>query len=105
MYVDFREERFNFIRAKYVEKRYVEKRCENDHEKLCYLEDAINTGNLTLLLQVFAENVDLTAPLPSSVIKTLHIHFILLNNYYFRRTSKKPLYTEQYSKKQAKHYQ
>lgn len=63
-----REERFNFIRAKYVEKRYAEKRCENEHNKLCYLEEAVNNGNLTLLLQAFAENVDLSAPLPSSVI-------------------------------------
>lgn len=66
MYV-LREERFNFIRAKYVEKRYAEKRCESEHEKLCYLEEAVNNGNLTLLLQAFAENVDLSAPLPSSV--------------------------------------
>lgn len=62
-----REERFNFIRAKYVEKRYAEKRCESEHEKVCNLEEAVNAGSLTRLLQVFAENVDLSAPLPSSV--------------------------------------
>lgn len=63
----FREERFSFIRAKYVEKRYAMKTCGSERDKLCDLEDAVNNGDLSLLLQAFAENVDLNAALPSSV--------------------------------------
>lgn len=60
------EERFNFIRAKYVEKKFAMKTCGNERDKLCDLEEAVNSGDLSLLLQAFAENVDLTSPLPSS---------------------------------------
>ncbi|KAF2884601.1 hypothetical protein ILUMI_21565 [Ignelater luminosus] len=60
------EERFSFIRAKYVEKRYAMKTCGSERDKLCDLEDSVNNGDLSLLLQAFAENVDLNASLPSS---------------------------------------
>lgn len=43
------------------------KTCGNERDKLCDLEEAVNSGDLSLLLQAFAENVDLTSPLPSSV--------------------------------------
>ncbi|XP_018326962.1 arfGAP with SH3 domain, ANK repeat and PH domain-containing protein isoform X2 [Agrilus planipennis] len=64
------EERFNFIRAKYVEKRYAMKTGSNEHD----LEDAVNSGDLGLLLQVFAENVDLNATLPSSETGETALH-------------------------------
>lgn len=63
----YREERLNFIRAKYVEKRYAITTCSSDMEKLFELEEAVNRGDLSLLLQVFSENVDLGSCLPSSV--------------------------------------
>lgn len=62
-----REERLNFIRAKYVDKRYAIETCRNEHEKLCDLEEAVNNGDLSSVLQAFAENIDLGAPLPLSV--------------------------------------
>lgn len=65
--INFREERLNYIRAKYVDKQYAMKTCENEIDKLYDLEDAVNRGDLSLLLQMFAENVDLDASLPSSV--------------------------------------
>lgn len=63
----FREERLNFIRAKYVDKQYTMKTCESEIDKLYDLEDAIVKADLGLLLQTFAENVDFASPLPSSV--------------------------------------
>lgn len=40
---------------------------DNQIDKLFDLEDAIAKADLGLLLQTFAENVDLASPLPSSV--------------------------------------
>ncbi|GJQ65771.1 hypothetical protein Trydic_g11948 [Trypoxylus dichotomus] len=59
------EDRFNFIRAKYVDKCFALKCCQTEEEKFRDLEDAVNSGELNLLLQAFAENVDLNAPFPS----------------------------------------
>lgn len=67
---NFREERYEFIRAKYVDKRYVMSTCADERDLLSDLEHAVNNRDLQQLLQVFAENVDLAAPLPTSV-KTL----------------------------------
>lgn len=41
--------------------------CSDERELLSDLEHAVNNNNLYHLLQVFAEGVDLAAPLPSSV--------------------------------------
>lgn len=68
------EERIRFIRAKYVDKRYAMKTCQKESDKLVELEDAVNNGDLNLLLQVFAENVDLGASLPSSDIGETALH-------------------------------
>lgn len=62
-----REERYEFIRAKYVEKRYVMNTCADERDLLSDLEHAVNNRDLQQLLQVYAENVDLAAPLPTSV--------------------------------------
>ena len=62
-----RDGRFNFIRAKYVDKCYAMKTCHSENEKLKELEYAVKTGDLSGLLQAFAENVDLSSSLPSSV--------------------------------------
>lgn len=63
----FREERYEFIRAKYVDKRYVMNTCADERDLLSDLEHAVNNRDLQQLLQVYAENVDLAAPLPTSV--------------------------------------
>ncbi|KAG8226409.1 hypothetical protein J437_LFUL012505 [Ladona fulva] len=71
------EERYEFIRAKYVDKRYVLRTCSNERDLLCDLEHAVNARQLSQLLQAFAEGADLCAPLPSSLPKTTldQLHF------------------------------
>lgn len=50
-----------------MDKRFALRTCESEREKMFELEGAVNQGNLQLLLQTFAENVDFGTPLPSSV--------------------------------------
>ncbi|CAG9855130.1 unnamed protein product [Phyllotreta striolata] len=73
------EERLNFIRAKYVDKRFALRTCQTELEKIYELEEAVNRGDLPLLLQTFAENVDFGAPLPSSKIGETALHRAILN--------------------------
>ncbi|XP_008199029.2 arfGAP with SH3 domain, ANK repeat and PH domain-containing protein isoform X4 [Tribolium castaneum] len=73
------EERLNFIRAKYVDKQFADKTCDNEIKKLYYLEEAVNNGDLGLLLQMFAENVDFGATLPSSKNGETALHRAILN--------------------------
>ncbi|CAH0562574.1 unnamed protein product [Brassicogethes aeneus] len=75
------EERLNFIRAKYLDKRYVLRTCESDREKMYELENAVNRGDLSNLLQIFAENVDLSAPLPLSKFGETALHRAIINEY------------------------
>uniref|UniRef100_A0A1B6DAJ4 ArfGAP with SH3 domain, ANK repeat and PH domain-containing protein n=1 Tax=Clastoptera arizonana TaxID=38151 RepID=A0A1B6DAJ4_9HEMI len=60
------EDRFEFIRAKYVDKKFALKTYSDEHDLLSDLEHAVNNKNLYHLLQVFAEGVDLGAALPTS---------------------------------------
>ena len=64
-----REERCEFIRAKYVEKKFAARLCADESDLLSDfdLEHAVNNKNLKNLLKAFAEGVDLAAELPSSV--------------------------------------
>lgn len=71
----FREERNEFIRAKYMDKRFVMRTCASEQDLLCDLEHAVNNQDLNHLLQVFGENVDLSSPLPSSVTTLLFFSF------------------------------
>ncbi|XP_067010405.2 arfGAP with SH3 domain, ANK repeat and PH domain-containing protein isoform X2 [Anabrus simplex] len=72
------EERYEFIRAKYVEKKYVERTCADERDLLSDLEHAVNNKDLYQLLQVFAEGVDLAAPLPSSDIGETALHLAVV---------------------------
>ncbi|XP_066589366.1 arfGAP with SH3 domain, ANK repeat and PH domain-containing protein [Prorops nasuta] len=72
------EERYDFIRAKYVDKRYVMSTCADEHDLLSDLEHAVNNRDLQQLLQVFAENVDLAAPLPTSDIGETALHLAIM---------------------------
>ncbi|XP_046382954.1 arfGAP with SH3 domain, ANK repeat and PH domain-containing protein [Ischnura elegans] len=72
------EERYEFIRAKYVDKRYVLRTCSNEHDLLCELEQAVNSRQLSHLLQAFAEGADLSAPLPSSETGETALHVAIL---------------------------
>ncbi|XP_034189542.2 arfGAP domain of ASAP isoform X2 [Osmia lignaria lignaria] len=72
------EERYDFIRAKYVDKRYVMNTCADERDLLSDLEHAVNNRDLQQLLQVFAENVDLAAPLPTSDVGETALHLAIL---------------------------
>lgn len=72
-----REERYEFIRAKYVDKRFVMRTCANERDLLCDLEHAVNNQDLNHLLQVFGENVDLSASLPSSELGETALHLAI----------------------------
>lgn len=67
LFIRCRDERCEFIRAKYVEKKFTVRSCTDERDLLSDLEHAVNNKNLYNLLQVFAEDVDLSASLPSSV--------------------------------------
>ncbi|CAB0016648.1 unnamed protein product [Nesidiocoris tenuis] len=72
------EERYDFIRAKYVDKKYALHSYADAHELLSDLEHAVNNKNLHHLLQVFAEGVDLTAPFPSSECGETALHLAVV---------------------------
>jgi hypothetical protein len=85
MFCMFREERYEFIRAKYVDKKYITRTCVNDQDLLSDLEHAVNNRDLHHLLQVYAENVDLSASLPTSVscLKT-QLQILILSKYIYK---------------------
>lgn len=72
------EERYDFIRAKYVAKRYVMRTCADDRDLRNDLEQAIINSDLSQLLQVWAEGVDLTCVLPSSDFGETALHLAVL---------------------------
>ncbi|XP_051162231.1 arfGAP with SH3 domain, ANK repeat and PH domain-containing protein isoform X1 [Leptopilina boulardi] len=72
------EERYEFIRSKYVDKKYVTNTCADDKDLLSDLEHAVNNCDLQQLLQVFAENVDLSASLPTSNTNETALHLAVL---------------------------
>uniref|UniRef100_A0ABD2WMX4 ArfGAP with SH3 domain, ANK repeat and PH domain-containing protein n=1 Tax=Trichogramma kaykai TaxID=54128 RepID=A0ABD2WMX4_9HYME len=72
------EERYDFIRAKYVDKKYITRTCVNDQDLLSDLEHAVNNRDLHHLLQVYAENVDLSASLPTSDLCETALHLAIL---------------------------
>lgn len=54
--------------------------CADERDLLSDLEHAVNNRDLQQLLQVYAENVDLAAPLPTSVrFSTQKFYFIYLS--------------------------
>ncbi|XP_067937067.1 arf-GAP with SH3 domain, ANK repeat and PH domain-containing protein 2-like [Watersipora subatra] len=59
-----REERASYIRNKYEAKRYAFKTCADTEELKQELYQAITSSDISALLQVFAEGVDLLTPLP-----------------------------------------
>uniref|UniRef100_A0A182JT39 Arf-GAP domain-containing protein n=1 Tax=Anopheles christyi TaxID=43041 RepID=A0A182JT39_9DIPT len=72
------EERYDFIRAKYVAKRYVMRTCADDRDLRCDLEQAVINADLGQLLQVWAEGADLTCVLPSSDFGETALHLAVL---------------------------
>ncbi|XP_030382329.1 arfGAP with SH3 domain, ANK repeat and PH domain-containing protein isoform X2 [Scaptodrosophila lebanonensis] len=72
------EDRYDFIRAKYVAKRYVMRTCSDDNDLRCDLEQAIVNADMSQLLQVWAEGADLTCCLPSSDAGETALHLAVL---------------------------
>ncbi|XP_041770618.1 arfGAP with SH3 domain, ANK repeat and PH domain-containing protein [Anopheles merus] len=72
------EERYDFIRAKYVAKRYVMRTCADDRDLRNDLEQAVINADLGQLLQVWAEGADLTCVLPSSDFGETALHLAVL---------------------------
>ncbi|XP_023234125.1 arfGAP with SH3 domain, ANK repeat and PH domain-containing protein-like isoform X3 [Centruroides sculpturatus] len=61
------EDRYEFIRSKYVEHKFALRTCSDESDLKSDLEHAILSRHLHQLLQAFAEGVDLTSVLPGSV--------------------------------------
>lgn len=74
------DERYDFIRAKYVAKRYVMRTCASDLDLRNELEQAIINGDLSQLLQAWAEGADLTSVLPSSRFGETALHLAVLRD-------------------------
>lgn len=72
------EERYDFIRAKYVAKRYIMRTCSNDSDLRTDLEQSIINADLSQLLQAWAEGADLTCVLPSSRMGETALHLAVL---------------------------
>lgn len=72
------DERYNFIRAKYVAKRYVMRTCSNESDLRNDLEQSIVNADLSQLLQVWAEGADLTCVLPSSRLGETALHLAVM---------------------------
>ncbi|KAK6630328.1 hypothetical protein RUM44_004995 [Polyplax serrata] len=72
------EERYDYIRAKYVDHKFVRRLCRDEHDLLSELEHAVNNKSLHHLLQVYAEGVDLTAELPTSELGETALHLSIL---------------------------
>lgn len=72
------EERYDFIRAKYVAKRYIMRTCADESDLRVDLEQAVINADLSQLLQVWAEGADFTVPLPSSDYGENALHLAVL---------------------------
>ncbi|XP_041043949.1 arf-GAP with SH3 domain, ANK repeat and PH domain-containing protein 2a [Carcharodon carcharias] len=56
--------RKDYITAKYIERKYSRKKCIDNAAKLSCLCDAIKSRDIFALIQVYADGVDLTDPIP-----------------------------------------
>lgn len=68
------EDRYEFIRSKYVEHKFALRTCSDESDLKNDLEHAIISRHLHQLLQAFAEGVDLTSVLPGSVSGETSLH-------------------------------
>ena len=69
-----REDRYAFIRAKYVERRFALHSTSDPYELLQDVELAVSTRHLYQLLAAFAEGADLTAPITGSQLRETALH-------------------------------
>ncbi|OQV25135.1 Arf-GAP with SH3 domain, ANK repeat and PH domain-containing protein 1 [Hypsibius exemplaris] len=71
------EDRVQYIKAKYVEKRFVIPTCSTDSSRQEALRSSLHNRQLHGLVQLFAEGVDLAAPLVESDIEETPLHFMI----------------------------
>ncbi|XP_077990520.1 arf-GAP with SH3 domain, ANK repeat and PH domain-containing protein 2-like [Glandiceps talaboti] len=71
------EERKAYIRAKYEQHSFAKKVNNTTEESLVDLEQAVITGDMEKLLQVFSEGVDLMSPLPHHVNESTALHLAI----------------------------
>lgn len=69
-----REDRYAYIRAKYVERRFVVRSTSDPYELLQDTELAVSTRHLYQLLQAQAEGADLTSPITGSQLRETALH-------------------------------
>ncbi|CAL1279946.1 unnamed protein product [Larinioides sclopetarius] len=68
------EERYEFIRGKYVDRKFAIRTCSDENDLINDLENAVTSKNVYQLLQAFVEGVDLTSVLPNSAIGETSLH-------------------------------
>lgn len=59
-----RQTRKDFITAKYIDKRFAKKKYPDAMSRLHTLCEAVKARDIFLLIQVYAEGVDLMEPIP-----------------------------------------
>lgn len=67
-------ERNQFIRDKYLHRKYIIKTCTTDLDLLKDLEQAVQLKDIFILLQVWAEGVNLSLALPSNNLSETALH-------------------------------
>ena len=67
VYLCCREERRDFIHAKYEHHRYAIITCTDKEEQKLDLKQAVMANDLLALMQVYAEGMDLSTTLPDMV--------------------------------------
>ncbi|XP_070533066.1 arf-GAP with SH3 domain, ANK repeat and PH domain-containing protein 2-like [Ptychodera flava] len=77
MVVSSMDQRKSYIKAKYEQHAFAQKMNYNSEDILLDLEQAVVTGNMTLLLQVFASGIDLMSPLPNHVNGSTALHLAI----------------------------
>ncbi|XP_054717198.1 arfGAP with SH3 domain, ANK repeat and PH domain-containing protein-like [Uloborus diversus] len=68
------EERYEFIRGKYVDRKFAIRTCSDENDLMNDLENAVTSRHLYQLLQAFVEGVDLTCILPNSASGETSLH-------------------------------
>ena len=71
-----REERYEFIRAKYVDKKFAVRTSLNQVELQSDLERAVTSRDIQDVLQAFVEGADLGAVLPHYTVCATNYYFI-----------------------------
>ena len=72
---DWRNERRDFIKAKYEQHKFAIITCADRSDLMSDFKQAMQLNDLMALLQVYAEGIDLSTPLPDMVISFTDVSF------------------------------